>query len=267
MPHRPTALVTGASSGIGREFARVLARNGFDLVLVARNKKALEELADELRATGAECIVLRKDLSKPHAPDDVLSFVKRRGVSIELLINNAGFGLHGPFVHQERSQQLDLLQVNIVAVTHLTRLFAAEMVPRGRGRILNVASTAAFQPGPLMALYYASKAYVLSFSEALAVELAGTGVTVSCLCPGPTRTDFHRRAHMEHVHLVKTLSMMDATTVAEAGFRGLMRGRRVIIPGLFNKLGTMLGRLAPHSLIMAVVKFVHRPAAQYEPRC
>ncbi len=256
---KPIALITGASSGIGRELAKVFAGRGYDLVLISRNKKAMDELASELRALfGTRAIVLAKDLSKRGAADEIFKHLQRNRVEVDVLVNNAGFGTFGPFVQTETQSALDLLQVNIVALTHLTRRFAAEMVKQGKGKILNVASTAAFQPGPGMATYYASKSYVLSFSEALACELAGSGVTVSCLCPGPTRTDFQRRAGMEHTRLVHALSMMDAGQVAHRAYEDLMKGKRIIIPGLLNKIGTVLARIVPHSLIMNVIQFLHR---------
>jgi short-subunit dehydrogenase len=256
---KPIALITGASSGIGRELAKVFAGRGYDLVLVSRNKKAMDELASELRASfNTTAIVLARDLSKHGAAEEIFTRLRRKRVEVEVLVNNAGFGTFGPFVQTETPSALDLLQVNIVALTHLTRLFAAEMVKRGKGKILNVASTAAFQPGPWMATYYASKSYVLAFSEALAHELAGSGVTVSCLCPGPTRTDFQRRAGMEHTRLVHAFSMMDAGQVAQRAYEGLMNGKRVIIPGLLNRIGTVLARIVPHSLIMNVIQFLHR---------
>jgi short-subunit dehydrogenase len=256
---RPLALITGASSGIGRELAKVFARRGYDLVLIARNKKAMEELASQLRASfETKAIILAKDLSKHNAADEVFNVLRRKRLEVDVVVNNAGFGTFGPFVQTEVKSSLDLLQVNVVALTQLVRLFAAEMVKRGKGKILNVASTAAFQPGPWMSTYYASKAYILSFSEALAHELAGSGVTVSCLCPGPTRTEFHRRAGMEHIVLFHSFLTMEAAPVAQCAFEGLMKGKRVIIPGVLNKIGTVAARMAPHSLIMNVVRFLHR---------
>jgi short-subunit dehydrogenase len=256
---RPLALITGASSGIGCELAKVFARHGHDLVLVSRNKKAMDELASELRESFKTTVmVLPKDLSKHHAADEIFTLLHRTRVTVDVLVNNAGFGTFGPFVHTDVQSTVNLLQVNTVALTHLTRLFAAEMAQRKRGKILNVASTAAFQPGPWMSTYYASKAYVLSFSEALAHELAGSGVTVSCLCPGPTRTEFHKRAGMEHTRLFHAAFLMDAALVAQRAFDGLMKGKRVIIPGALNRIGPVAARIVPHSLMMNVIQFLHR---------
>lgn len=193
-----TALITGASSGIGYELARLFARKGHGLVLVARNQETLRELAEKLeREHGIRAIVVSKDLSLPSTPEEIFRELAEKSISVDILVNNAGFGTRGMFSNADTDSQLKMIQVNTTALTHLTRLFLERMSRPRKGRILNVASTAAFQPGPLMAVYYATKAYVLSFSEALASELHGSGVTVTALCPGPTRTEFERRAGME----------------------------------------------------------------------
>ncbi|HZC76160.1 MAG TPA: SDR family oxidoreductase, partial [Ktedonobacterales bacterium] len=193
-----TALVTGASSGIGEELARLFARDGYDLVLVARGKTQLEALAAELRQRhGVSLTVLATDLAQPAAAQAIYDELTRAGITVDVLVNNAGYATYGSFTEIPAETELAMLQVNMAALTHLCKLFLPPMVRRGSGRVLNVASTAAFQPGPLMAAYYASKAYVLSLSEALANELRGTGVTVTALCPGPTRSGFQSRAKME----------------------------------------------------------------------
>jgi len=254
---RPIALVTGASAGIGREFADILAREGHDLVLVARREPELTALAAELKERyGADSRVIPADLSKARA---VQSIVKELGPDavVDVLINNAGFGGHGRFWERNRDEDLRQIAVNVTALTELTRALLPGMVARHRGRILNVASTAAFQPGPFMAVYYATKAYVLSFSQALAEELVGTGVTVTTLCPGVTVTEFQQVAGVEHVPLTKGPLSMSAASVAEAAYRGLAAGKLMVVPGVHNKVGVVSTRLAPRRLILKVVRRLH----------
>jgi short-subunit dehydrogenase len=244
---RPVALITGASSGIGREFVRIFAQSACDVVLVARDVNRLEEIAQQARALGVSATVIGKDLSLSTSAPEIFSCLQESGTEIDFLINNAGLGTHGPFASIPMEADLRLLQVNIVALTQLTKLFLPGMIQRRRGKVLNVASLAAFQPGPLMATYFASKAYVLSVSEALAYEVAGTGVTVTALCPGPVRTEFRKRAGSEGK---RTLGRtMDPASVARAGYRGMMRGRRIVIPNIGGRLVAMLGRLAPRALL------------------
>ena len=249
-----TALITGASSGIGLELATCFARDGYDLVLVARNAAALEALAGELRqAFGVSVITLPKDLSLRDTPTELVEHLTRSSVAVDVLVNNAGFGTHGAFAEADLTEQLEMMQVNMAALTHLTRLCLPGMLARRRGKILHVASTAAFQPGPLMAVYYATKAYVLSFSEALANELRGSGVTVTVLCPGPTQTNFQQRAGVAHIR-VMSRRVMDARTVAEAGYRGLMRGKLLVIPGWRNRLLINAVRWLPRQLVTGAVR-------------
>jgi short-subunit dehydrogenase len=242
-PARPVALITGASGGIGYELARIIAGRGHDVVLVARDLDRLEKVAEECRAMGAGALVISKDLAAPSAPAEIYEQLQAAKVAIDVLVNNAGFGTHGAFASIPIEADLGLLQVNIVALTHLTKLFLPAMLERGRGRILNVASLAAFQPGPLMATYFASKAYVLYLSEAIAQEVASQGVTVTALCPGPVRTGFRKRAGSEGKSTFG--SAMEAGPVALAGFKGMMRRRRIVIPGVRGRVLVMLGRLAP----------------------
>jgi short-subunit dehydrogenase len=250
---RQTALVTGASSGIGRDLARLFARDGQDLVLVARDSVRLGELADELqRLHDVRAHVLVADLADPGAPAGIMRGLEERRIGLDYLVNNAGFGGSGPFAQRSISGELAMMQVNMVALTHLTRLVLPAMIARRRGRILNVASTAAFQPGPLMAVYYATKAYVLSFSEALASELRGSGVTVTALCPGPTRTGFQAEAKIEESRLVRGPLLMESAAVARAGYQGMMRGRTVVIPGLLNWLLAQAVRITPRRLVTAI---------------
>ena len=198
--------------------------------------------------------MLPVDLANPHAPAQILD--ELAGATVDCLVNNAGFGLGGPFSQTSRAVELDMLQVNVTSLVELTKLFLPAMVARKTGRIMNVASTAAFQPGPLMAIYFASKAFVLSFSEAIAEELAGSGVTVTALCPGPTASDFQRRAGIENSKLVKnqSLGMMTAEEVARAGYRGMLAGKVIVIPGFLNKVGVQSLRLGPRSIVRKASK-------------
>ncbi|MGA7686298.1 MAG: SDR family oxidoreductase [Terriglobales bacterium] len=259
MPDRKTALITGASFGIGLELARIFAREGHNLALVARSADKLRQLASELeKAHGTRSLILAADLSDPGASAYVLDQTTRASIAVDILVNNAGFGQYGFFVDSDLEECLRQIQLNITTLTHLTRLYLPEMIARARSagtnaRILNVASTAAFQAGPLMAVYYASKAYVLHFSEAIANELQGTGVTVTCLCPGPTATEFQERAKITGIRLT-TFGTMDAHTVAEDGYRGLMAGKPVVISGFKNWLVAQSVRFAPRRLVTAVAR-------------
>jgi uncharacterized protein len=248
---RGTALITGASSGIGLELARILGKNKFDLVVTARSEDRLRELADEI--TGAHGVAVRvvaADLAKPDGPEVV---ARAAADGIDLLVNNAGFATHGPFAETPASDELAEMQVNVVALTHLTKLLLPAMRARRSGKILNVASTAAFVPGPFMAVYYATKAYVLSFSVALAEELAGTGVSVTALCPGATRTRFQERAGVERTRLFRS-GVMEAGEVAQAGYAGLMAGQTVVVPGWRNRLLASSSALAPRRLTAKIAR-------------
>jgi short-subunit dehydrogenase len=251
----PTALVTGASSGIGLELATRLARNRHDLVVVARNRDRLEAIAGGLREEfGVEVTVVVRDLADPAAPDEIARELSASGAAVEILVNNAGVGVYGPFAKTPLARDLEMIQVNVAALTHLTKLFLPGMLERRSGRILNLASTAAFQPGPLMAVYYATKAYVLSFTEALANETAGTGVTVTALCPGPTSTEFQSRAGFGNVPLFQGPLVMGAAEVARAGYEGMMRGQRIVIPGAINKTLVQALRVTPRRLVTAIAR-------------
>ena len=266
-PERPlqgkaTVLVTGASSGIGDELAKLFARDGYRLVLVARDAAKLTAVAQELRQRySADAVVLSKDLALPASPDELLGELRARAMPVDVLVNNAGFGSHGLFAESDLPEQLRMIQVNVTALTHLTRVLLPGMLERGWGRILNVASTAAFQAGPLMSVYYASKAYVLSFSEAVANEVRGTGVAVTVLCPGPTLTDFQRRAGLEATPLMGG-RVMDAATVALAGYRGLMDNKTVVIPGFRNRLVALAVRALPRDVVTAAVRRIQEKRPQ-----
>ena len=250
-PMNEWALITGGSSGIGCELAKVFAANHYNLVLVARNESRLGKVAEELRSRhGIETKILVKDLSLPGAPQEIFDVL--RDTPISVLVNNAGFGWRGAFAEGDLRLSLDMMQVNMTALVALSRLFVAPMLARRAGRILNVASTAAFQPGPFSDIYFATKAFVHSFSVALGEELAGTGVTVTSLCPGTTRTEFFERANMQT--LARESLMMDADMVAEIGYEGLMRGQRVVIPGVLNKLAAGLAGLVPGQFAGKIVR-------------
>jgi hypothetical protein len=251
----PIALITGASTGLGREFARLCARDGFDLVLIARSRPQLEELAAEIQAnTSRTTRVIEKDLSIPDAAREVFDELTSAGLKLELLINNAGFGLVGRFWELDEQQQMQMVQLNVAALTHLTRLFLPGFVQRRRGQILNVASTAAFQPGPLMAVYYASKAYVVSFSEAVHNELRDCGVTVTTLCPGPTETEFDKRAGVTNTRLFKGRNVMDATAVAQIGLAAMKAGKPLVVAGRINTVMAFLTRFAPRQFTASMAR-------------
>jgi short-subunit dehydrogenase len=253
---RPLALVTGASSGIGADLARELARDGHNLVLAARTVAPMEALATEVAAHGAHTIVIPVDLSQPGAAATLASAIEARGLTLDVLVNNAGLGAVGRFDETDPGRIGEMLQVNIVALTELTRLLLPGMVVRRRGKVMLVASTAAFQPGPHMAVYFATKAYVLSFGEAIGYELHGTGVTVTVLCPGATTTNFQQVAKMSDLPFLSSSGpqVMSAAAVARLGYRGLKTGQRVIITGLLNRIIALGGRFAPHPISLPVTK-------------
>ena len=249
-----TVLITGASAGLGAELAKLFAADGSNLVLLARRLDRLDDLARDLqKRCGIGVRTVAKDLSEPGAPRDLFTELERDRVRVDIVVNNAGFGAQGPFVEVALDRQMQMLQVNVAALTCLTRLFLPGMLERGKGGILNVASTAAFQAGPGMSVYYASKAYVLHFTEGLAGELAGTPIKVSCLAPGPTTTEFAATADLQRSRLFSS-GVMDAETVARAGHRGFRQGRLLVIPGLKNRLLAFSVRLAPRSFARAVTK-------------
>jgi len=258
--HQKMVLVTGASSGIGLEFARLFARHGYNLVLVARDQTRLKEIARELEAKdGIAVKIIAKDLSNQSAPNEIHQRLCNESVTVDVLVNCAGFGTAGLFSDEDIASQLNMIQVNVVAVTHLTHLFLKDMLRRGTGKILNVASTAAFQPGPLMAVYYATKAYVLSFSEAIAEEVRNSGITVTALCPGPTKTAFQVKAKMKQTRLFKTalLNPLPAETVAKIGYEGLMAHKRLVIPGFMNRIIAFAERLLPRQWVTKAVRRIN----------
>ncbi|MDQ2818270.1 MAG: SDR family oxidoreductase [Candidatus Eremiobacteraeota bacterium] len=249
-----TALITGGSSGIGKELASLFAADGYGLVLTARGGDALEAAADRIRRRfGVAVLTIAADLANQATPQAIYERICVERIEVGALVNDAGFATYGAFSQTDLKTELEMIEVNVSAVVHLTKLFLPGMRRRAAGKILNVASTAAFFPGPLMAVYYASKAFVLSFSRALAEELRGSGITVTALCPGPTTSGFQRRAGMEDSKLLRG-RVMDAPTVAQAGYRGLMRGKGLVVPGARYRLLALAARLAPTRLTTRVVR-------------
>ena len=245
-----TALITGASNGIGLELAKIHAAKGDDLVLVARNKQKLDELKSELEsAHKVKVYTIGKDLSLPNAAKDVYDETTRQHISIDYLINNAGFGDFGMFAETDWNKELQMINLNITALTHFTKLYLQDMAKRGSGKIMNVASTAAFQPGPTMSVYCATKAYVLSFSEAV-----NKGITVTALCPGPTESGFQSAAAQEESKIVKGKKMPSARAVAEYGYRAMMSGKTIAIHGMMNAILANSVRFMPRSLVVKVTR-------------
>lgn len=253
-----TALITGASAGLGAELARLFAADGHDLVLVARRRDKLEAIGAELESKhGVKAIALADDLGDREAPARIGKELEKRGIAVEFLVNNAGFGSTGPFADLSVERELEMVQVNVMALVHLTRLLLPGMIARKSGRILNLGSTAGFVPGPFMADYYASKAFVNSFSQALWYELRGTGVTVTVSCPGATATEFSQVAGNDKSRLFQS-GTMGATAVASHAYRAMMRGKRLAIPGLRNKLLIQSLRVSPASVLIGVTGALNR---------
>lgn len=252
--NQKTALITGASSGIGLELSRLFARDGYHLLLVARSADKLQALAAEMQQDyGVNVTVFLSDLSQPGAAQEVYRQVQNQGIQVDVLVNNAGFGILANLSDANLEDSLQMIQLNIASLTILTQLFLPGMINRHSGRILNVGSTGSFSPVPAMAVYAATKAYVLSFSEAIAAELRGTGVTVTALCPGVTMTGFQARSGVGSSRLNK-MGSMSAAQVANIGYVALQRGQTVVVPGFLNWLLAFSTRLAPRSLITNMSK-------------
>jgi len=252
-------LITGASSGIGLAFAKICAQNDQNLVLIARRTEELNKLKAEITAkNNIEVYLITKDLTLPTATKEIYDELQSQNIQINTLINNAGFGNYGLFQESDWKAESDMIHVNILALTHLTKLFLPQMVQNKSGKILNVASTAAFFPGPYMAIYYASKSYVLSLSEALAEELVDTGVTVTCLCPGPTISGFQKTAHAEKVKLFSNKNLPTSHQVADYGYTQMTKGTRVAVYGYMNKIMTIASGLLPRDTKAKAVKFIQK---------
>jgi short-subunit dehydrogenase len=255
-----TVLITGASTGIGYELAKLFARDRHNLVLVARSGEKLAQVANELQSLGVTVRTYSLDLTQPPAPKFLFDQLQTEGFTIDILINNAGFGAFGEFAQMSNDEIFGQIQLNIIALTELTRLFLPAMLARHTGRIMNVASTAGFQPGPLMAVYYATKAYVISFSEALANEVRHSGVTVTCFCPGATHTGFAKRAGNDKSRLFKQLGAMNVEKVALDGYRAVMEGRTLAISGAHNWLVAQSTRFAPRKMVTALSRWISEKA-------
>ncbi len=253
-----TALITGASSGIGLELAKLFARDKINLVLVARSAERLDEIARDLSAQfGVATVVMIADLSQPNSAVELFRETQVRGLTIDYLVNNAGFGILDRFLNTDLSRELEMIQLHVATTTTLTKLYATEMTAHGEGKILNVASTAAFQPGPWMAVYYATKAYMLSYSEAANEALRSSGVTVTCLCPGPTPTNFQVRAKNRKKGILRHVKT-SAEYVALSGYRAMHAGKPLVIPGVLNQIGVFAVRILPRR----VVTYLSRKASE-----
>ncbi|GAB4169771.1 MAG: SDR family oxidoreductase [Calditrichia bacterium] len=254
MNNRTFTLITGATKGIGYELTKLFARHLHSLVLVARDEQKLAEISKQcMEKYSIEVIPLAMDLSVPENVDQLIDYIQQKGISIDILINNAGFGVYGDFLELDEKTDIEMINLNITALVKLTKAIGRIMKDQGHGKILQVASTAAFQPGPNMAVYYATKAFVLSFSEAVSKEFADYHIQVSTLCPGPTETAFHDRAGTRSSVLMQKLNM-SAEKCAHIAFEGFMNGKRLIIPGMMNKIGVFLVRFFPRSWVLSVVK-------------
>ncbi len=256
----PTALVTGASGGIGVDLAECFARDGYDLIVTARSQAALEQVAARLaREHSVTATPIACDLAEVGGARKLAQAVKASGLSVDVLVNNAGFGHAGPFTSSDLQTQVGMIDLNVRALVELTHLYWDAMRERRRGGVLNVASTAAFQPGPFMAVYYASKAFVLSFSEALWEEARGTGVKVSCLCPGPTMSGFRARAGTDKTKLAAAARQVPSMPVAEAGYRAFQNDERVVVTGARNKLVAQLVPMLPRRTVLRMVRELQSP--------
>lgn len=256
------ALITGASSGIGSAFAKLLAKDGYNLILVARREAKLHSLKDSLSMFNRDIVVIPKDLTETHSAQDLYNEIKKQRLNIEVLVNNAGFGQYGAFSETDLSSEENMIMLNITAVTGLMKLVLKDMLNKNSGKILNVASTAAFQPGPLMAVYYATKAYVLMLSEAVAKEVEDHNITVTALCPGPTDSEFQSLSNMDQSNLVHNKKLPSSEEVAEFGYRALKKGRRVAIHGFRNKLLAFLVRILPRNTVLNIVNSVQKPVSK-----
>ena len=254
---KKTVLITGASSGIGAEFAKVFAKEGYNLVLVARRLDRLEQLSKELMvAFDPKVITMQKDLSLPESPKEVFDELQKKSIDLDVLVNNAGMQVYGHYQDADWQKELQMLQLNIVSLTYLTKLAVSEWIKKSRkGKILNVGSTGSFMPAPLNSIYCATKAYVLNFSEGIAKDLEGTGITVTTLCPGATRTEFAEKAKMTDTRLFSS-NLMNPENVAKIGYKALIRGKRVIVAGFFNKIMVSSIRFTPRNIVLNIGKYI-----------
>ncbi len=251
------ALITGASSGIGYEFVKLFAEDGSNLIIISRNEERLLNIKREIENEHkVNVLVLAKDLSKREAPEEICNQLEDENIPVDILINNAGVGYHGNFSDTDLERQLKMIQLNVLSLVRLTGLLLPSMIKKGYGKILNVASMAGFHGIPLHSIYSATKAFVLNFSESIAYELKGTGITVTCLCPGLTKTNFFKSADMENARLLR-FGLMGADKVAKIGFDALRNNKTTVIPGLRNKFIIFLERLSPRKIIIRISKMLH----------
>lgn len=251
-----TVLITGASSGIGLEFAKLFAQDGYNLVLVARRKQHLERIANEIsKKYEITVTIIIKDLSSSSSPREIFDELKAKSIHVDILVNNAGAQVYGKFQSTDFEKQLQLIQTNLTSLTHLTHLAITEMLKHGYGKILNVGSTGSFAPGPLNAVYCATKAYVLSFSEAISSDLAGTGISVTVLCPGATKSEFAEKAKLTNTRLFNSF-VMTSEKVAKIGYKALFKGKTVVVAGLYNKLMIFSLRLSPRWMVLKLSKIL-----------
>ncbi|QAA35150.1 SDR family NAD(P)-dependent oxidoreductase [Clostridium manihotivorum] len=246
---REIALITGASSGFGYEFVKLFAQDQYDMILVARNIDRLIEIKNEFK--NVNITVIQKDLTKPNAVKELFSEIKNKNLSVDILVNNAGFGLFGQFDKLSAEAQSNMITLNISVLTELSHHAIQEMKLKNRGKIINIASLGSFQPAPMMAVYCATKAYVLSFSEALAKELKGSGITVTTLCPGASKTNFGKVASVENTRMFK--NPMSASSVVKIGYRAMHKGSRVVIPGILNKAMAYTSKFLPRKLVVHMI--------------
>lgn len=241
MNNSKTVLITGASSGIGRELSKFFAKDNYNLILTARNEQKLNDIAEKLTESyNSQITIIKKDLSKADSAEELYKEIKSRNLEIDILINNAGFGKSGPFCSGDTETYSEMIRLNILSLTILTKLFLKDMIKKGSGKILNVASTGAYVPGPYTAVYYATKAYVLSFTEAISNETKNTGINISVLCPGPTLSGFAERAGRENSKIA-----MSSESVARIAYKGLIKNKKLIIPGFTNKMAVFFSKLLP----------------------
>ncbi|CAM2738062.1 SDR family oxidoreductase [Hathewaya histolytica] len=250
-------IITGATSGIGYEFAKIFALNNHNLILHGRNEKQLKKLKEELELHNIKVITYKADFTVKEDVENFAKYIIREKINVEYLVNNAGVGSFGEFHNISSERDLAIIDVNIMALTYLTKLLLPLMIERRYGGILNISSTAAFSPGPYMNVYYASKSYVLSFSKALSEELRGTGIYVSILCPGATDTNFQKRAKVERGEKLGN-KLMSKEKVAQYGYRGFMNKRKVIVPGINNKLLVIMSKIIPDAILVKVIRRVNK---------
>lgn len=259
MAQRPVALITGASAGLGEQFATLFARDGFDVILTARNTAKLEAVAERLRIHQAKTYLISEDLSKPGAAHRLYAAVKERNLTVNVLVNNAGYGTSGDFLDSPLEKEAEMVNLNCTALLELCHLFGREMRERKDGKILNIASTAGFQPGPYMSTYYATKAFVLSFSEGLAHELRNSGVTVTCHCPGATHTSFAATAGIGGTRLFKSPTVATAEAVAADAYEAMQQGEVLAIHGFLNAITAFSTRLAPRKVLRQIAAAINSP--------